>query len=533
MAIAAASLWPISQAREARLMDPFADYFTGRYQQAADGFAAKAEQNGAPTPYYYLWRFLAQNRGGDMQAFTDLRTATTKVDHGKWPYPVYELFFGELNPADLMAKAADSNELCEATFYSGEWYLLRGDAREARQRFQTSLSSCPSTFMEYDGAKGELKGLDDTSVANLPKESDNNGTPTQATGETVNAPGSLITRTTSDGQGRKTSWVEIAADGSSVTTAFDAASGQTLGVSRTNTAGQITAATLYDPLNAQPWTRVEQQFDAHGKKTSEVQYKDDGTRAEIRFTAAGAQLLIKYYAADNVLTATSDFDTANAKAWSQITKSYDAAVRLTSLVTVNDDGTKVQYNYNLATTQTWSTYQQNFDAAAKLTFVDQTNSNGTHNTITYDVANTQTWSRYEHYKDSAGRLLNKMYLYKNGTKVVYSFDATNLAVWSIYQQNYNSAGVLAYVDQTNDNGTHYTVTYDVDNDKPWSKCEQTKNSRNQTLSQTNFNDNGTKDFITYDVTNAQDGATKTERYDAEGHLMAPDRLSHDGNSVKD
>lgn len=47
----------------------------------------------------------------------------------------------------------------EATFYVGEWYLFAGATQEARRRFETALASCPATFIEYHGARGELSKL--------------------------------------------------------------------------------------------------------------------------------------------------------------------------------------------------------------------------------------------------------------------------------------------------------------------------------------------------------------------------------------
>nr|AOO94041.1 membrane protein [Rhizobium leguminosarum bv. trifolii] len=157
--IAAASLWPISNTRQFIVNDPMANYFAGKYQQAATGFALRTTENPPTAPYYHLWRFMAQRRGNDTKAIADLKIAASKTDQGTWPYPVFSLFLGELKPDELMAKAADSNQRCEATFYNGEWYLLGGNTQEARQRFEAALSSCPTTYMEYDGAKGELNSL--------------------------------------------------------------------------------------------------------------------------------------------------------------------------------------------------------------------------------------------------------------------------------------------------------------------------------------------------------------------------------------
>ncbi|OWV90406.1 adhesin [Rhizobium sp. R693] len=360
----------------------------------------------------------------------------------------------------------------------------------------------------------------------LTKVDFNAGTLTQSVVDTVNTLGSLTLRVTSDGQGRKTSQVTIATDGSSETTAFDAASGQPLSITRANKAGILTSATLYDPLNAQPWSRVEQQFDATGKKVSEVQYKDDGTRAEITFTATGDQQQIKFYSATNILTGTTEFDTANANTWTKVEKTYDAKGQVTVQVTTNDDATKVQINYDRANAQTWSTYQQNFDAGGHPTFIDQANDNGTHNTVTYDVANTQTWSRYEQYKDSAGRLVTQTNYYDNGTKNIYSYDPTNAQTWSTYIQSYNAAGQRTAVDQTNDNGTRYRADYDPTNAQVWSSIQRQWAANGKQTSGVQYNDNGTLIMSVYDLNGVlrsritdQHGTGLYEEFNANGVLM--------------
>ncbi|NZD62132.1 rhomboid family intramembrane serine protease [Rhizobium sp. WYCCWR 11290] len=157
--VAAVSLFSISNTRQFILDDPMSNFFSGRYEEAATGFAVAATENPENAPYYNLWRFFAQTRGNDAKAIADLRIAAGKTDQGTWPYPVYSLFLGELKPDELMAKAADSNQRGEATFYSGEWYLLGGNIQEARPRLQAALSSCPTTFLEFNGAKGELNSL--------------------------------------------------------------------------------------------------------------------------------------------------------------------------------------------------------------------------------------------------------------------------------------------------------------------------------------------------------------------------------------
>ncbi|KEA07535.1 rhomboid family intramembrane serine protease [Agrobacterium rhizogenes] len=157
--IATVSLWPISQIRAAILADPFSQYFRGQYQLAAQSFTVKAQRDEKAAPYYYLWRFLAEEQGRDTKATIELRAEAGKLDQAKWPYPVYKLFLGELNPGEVIARATDNNSLCEAIFYIGEWHLLRKEVTDAHKQFQAASLSCPSTFMEYDGARGELQKL--------------------------------------------------------------------------------------------------------------------------------------------------------------------------------------------------------------------------------------------------------------------------------------------------------------------------------------------------------------------------------------
>ncbi|MEB3042580.1 rhomboid family intramembrane serine protease [Rhizobium mulingense] len=158
--IATGALWPIINARQLYLNDPMANYFGGRYQQLIAALDIEANQNGTTAPYARIWRYFAQMRVGDPKALDELRAAAGKSDRAAWPYPVYQLFLGELKPEDLALKAADSNQICESIFYSGEWYLFSGAAEEARRRFQAALLSCPATFIEYEAAGYELAKLE-------------------------------------------------------------------------------------------------------------------------------------------------------------------------------------------------------------------------------------------------------------------------------------------------------------------------------------------------------------------------------------
>ena len=88
-----------------------------------------------------------------------------KIDMTAWPAPVIRLFLGEMTSDAVLAAADDPNaakkkgQLCVANFYSGELALRQGAKDEAARLFKIAVSDCPKTFIEWDAAKSELKGL--------------------------------------------------------------------------------------------------------------------------------------------------------------------------------------------------------------------------------------------------------------------------------------------------------------------------------------------------------------------------------------
>ena len=55
--------------------------------------------------------------------------------------------------------AANPEQRCEAQFYIGQWYVLKGNAAEAETAFKVAVETCPKEFVEYAGAVVELKRL--------------------------------------------------------------------------------------------------------------------------------------------------------------------------------------------------------------------------------------------------------------------------------------------------------------------------------------------------------------------------------------
>ena len=266
------------------------------------------------------------------------------------------------------------------------------------------------------------------------------GSMTQTTIDVVTAVGSLSSSLTTDSLGRKTAQTIVAADGSSVTTTYDGATGQTLSVANANKAGLQTTVSFYDPLSAQTWTSVEQQYDTAGRKTLEKQFYDDNTRIEI------------------------SFDPSNAAAWSQVQQNYNAAGQLTYKLETGDDGTKTAYD--IAGTQSWSTIKQSYDTANRLIGVDQANRDGTRYVASYDPANAVEWSRIDYSYNASSQLTAQNIYYDNGVTRYYAWDRAN-AAWSSNLVIQNSAGQTTYQETTFDNSQTDKTTYDVSNSNNW------------------------------------------------------------------
>jgi len=110
--------------------------------------------------YPMLWRYLARARVGNVGGAEELAANAAWLNAKAWPYPVIEFYLGKRSAAEMSAAAAKPSERCEAQFYLGEWYLVRGDRAKAVGALRAAANTCQKTFYEYDGAIAELKRLD-------------------------------------------------------------------------------------------------------------------------------------------------------------------------------------------------------------------------------------------------------------------------------------------------------------------------------------------------------------------------------------
>ncbi|WP_245430292.1 DUF4214 domain-containing protein [Rhizobium tropici] len=380
---------------------------------------------------------------------------------------------------------------------------------------------------------------------------------TQTVVDTVSAMGSLTLRATSNGQGQKTSQVVIAADGSSVTTNYNAAGGQVTSVINANKAGIPTFAVYYDPLNANPWTRVERSFNASGNRTIDKQFNDDGSRTEITFyTPTDAQQHVDFFNAAGVRTASIDYDVTSSNDWTSFQRSYDSAGRITQQINNMDDGRKGVYNYDPGNTQPWSSYIQIYNSAGQMTNQTVNNDDGTRTEIAFyvptgaqqhidyynaagqrtgsvdfDVTNAQGWNRLDQSFNTNGQRISQTAYYDDGTRGVWFWDPANAQSWSEIDQSFNTAGQMTFQRIQNDDGTRVDTSYDVTNVQGWSRLEQYYNAGGQRVSQIAYYDDGTKGIWMWDPTNAQSWSEIDQSFNTAGQMTNQNVIYDDGSKV--
>ncbi|HZN23735.1 MAG TPA: tetratricopeptide repeat protein [Burkholderiales bacterium] len=138
-------------------------FYVGEFTSAASDFARAYQIE--PGMYTALWLFLARKRA-DIAGEKTLAQEAGTTGTGRWPAPVIGLFLGVNNPEAVQKAATDLNvrrqrdQRCEANFYIAQWHILRGARDAAAPLLNDARASCPSSFIEHEGAVAELRRLD-------------------------------------------------------------------------------------------------------------------------------------------------------------------------------------------------------------------------------------------------------------------------------------------------------------------------------------------------------------------------------------
>lgn len=356
-----------------------------------------------------------------------------------------------------------------------------------------------------------------------------NGAVSGSVVDKTNSVGTLVFRTSFDGSGRKTQETAVEFNGSSRTTSFDAASGAVTSVTNVSSLGHVTSATLYDPLNSKDWTRVEQTYNAAGQKTIEKQFLDNGMSVVITFVAeTGAKVKAEYLNASGVRTSLIDFDPRNTETWREVHRTFDAQGRTLTQINFYDNGTRAEYTFDVANSQVWSRYINEFDSAGRHYYAHQLNDNGSVYATTIDATNSQSWSKIGQSFDAAGRLLFQVEYGDNGYRWEYTYDPLNAQPWQRYTNIFDNAGRNYYAQQLNDDGSSFAIDFDVTNSQSWWRHEQTWDAAGRRTAVTLVNDSGSRDVTIYDAVGSQPWSRIEQSFLSSGQILVQRTFNDDG-----
>jgi lipoprotein NlpI len=114
--------------------------------------------------YNAVWVDIASRRAGEDGTHV-LDELLAEMDAQKWPAPVLGMLRGTVSPEEVIALASSPDprqalpQECEAYFYAGELYLLRGETLPARAAFTAAVQTGVIDYLEYDWALRELELL--------------------------------------------------------------------------------------------------------------------------------------------------------------------------------------------------------------------------------------------------------------------------------------------------------------------------------------------------------------------------------------
>jgi hypothetical protein len=152
-------------------IDPFADYYAGKFSDAAKVFQM-ATRNNPKDLYSRLFYFLSLYRSGQAKEAQGYMTKVADdLKEEKWVVPVFHFYAGKLSEDELLKAAVnkdstvDNQQKCEAYFYIGMAYLLDMDKTQlsdhpgsarAKEYFEKCVATGQTDFFEYRGAQTEL-----------------------------------------------------------------------------------------------------------------------------------------------------------------------------------------------------------------------------------------------------------------------------------------------------------------------------------------------------------------------------------------
>lgn len=139
----------------------------GLYREAADVAKQafkKIDKESSYAGYILLWYALSAERAGNIDR-NFLSESAAQWGEGDWPRPILDFYQKKL-PIEGLKRAAENwrdvveiSRRCEADFYVAEAYLTARNMADAKPLLLEAIRICPMDYVEYEGARRELKNL--------------------------------------------------------------------------------------------------------------------------------------------------------------------------------------------------------------------------------------------------------------------------------------------------------------------------------------------------------------------------------------
>jgi lipoprotein NlpI len=138
-------------------------YYGGRPELSIDDFST-FHQRKESDPYRILWLYLAEYATDSVNAKTILQRSSALVDESIWAKSIIKMYLGDITDQQFVSQLSTgvnsnkalSERLCEAYFYLGKYYQIKGDNKSAANFFKLALSTNVYEFVEHRYAKLEL-----------------------------------------------------------------------------------------------------------------------------------------------------------------------------------------------------------------------------------------------------------------------------------------------------------------------------------------------------------------------------------------
>jgi lipoprotein NlpI len=139
------------------------NYYSGRFVDAQADFRRALSVSKQEDDYQHalIWLFLASTKAG-ADAKAEVQPYLDAMGSG-WPGPAVKLFMGTMGVEGLLEAARNADEttalkrLCEAHFFIGQYYLLKGESANANRAFQQAIATDVRQYVEFVYAKWELQ----------------------------------------------------------------------------------------------------------------------------------------------------------------------------------------------------------------------------------------------------------------------------------------------------------------------------------------------------------------------------------------